>query len=346
MNIKNDPIKICDAVIHPGEGVSLALPLPEIFSSTPIYMPIKVRHGKQPGPCILVMAAIHGDEFNGTEIINRLNNLTMLKRLHGTLITIPVFNVYGFITRSRYLIDGSELDRYFPGSEKGSHAARLAHLFTTEILTKANYCIDLRTGSINHSNLPHIYINKNDEEALKLAKTFAPPVISYADYDPGSLRKTATKHDIPYLLYEAGEAMRFNEGSIKVGVRGIVNVMRQLQMLPADSKVKTKKSRSCITEKTEWIRAATSGIAYSKIKLGQQISKGSLVATIKDPFGASPDDYVYAPCDGVIVGKNNLPMVHEGQELFQIAMFAELETAASHLEEWQTQSQENTKAQH
>ncbi len=343
--MKNNPIQICDATIQPGENVSLALPLPEIFSTTPIYMPIKVRHGKQSGPCVLILAAIHGDEFNGTEIINRLNNLSMLKKLRGTLITIPVFNVYGFITRSHYLIDGSELDRYFPGSEKGSHASRLAHLFTTKILTQANYCIDLRTGSINHSNLPHIYINKNSAEALNLAKTFAPPVISYADYDPGSLRKTASQQDIPYLLYEAGEAMRFNEGAIRAGVRGIVNVMRQLQMLPADTKIKHRKAPACITEKTEWIRAATSGIAYSKIKLGQQISKGSLVATIKDPFGASPDDYVYAPCDGVIVGKNNLPMVHEGQEIFQIATFTELETAASHLEEWQTQSQQTTKAQ-
>ena len=144
--MKASNLKICNETIHPGENLSLALPLPELFSCAPLYMPIKVNHGKNEGPCLLVIAAMHGNELNGTEIINRLLNSSKIKKLNGTLITIPVLNVYGLINRSQFLPGGIDLDTCFPGSKTGTHAARMAHIFTSEILKKADYCIDLQTG--------------------------------------------------------------------------------------------------------------------------------------------------------------------------------------------------------
>ena len=149
--MKNKAVKFFDATVHPGEQASLALPLPEMFTCAPMYMPIKVVHGKEAGPTVLIIAAMHGNEVNGTEIINQLRKKSELNELKGTLIMIPVMNVYGMTHRSRYMPDGAELDRSFPGSESGSHAARLTHLFTTEVLDKADYCIDLQTGALNHS---------------------------------------------------------------------------------------------------------------------------------------------------------------------------------------------------
>lgn len=341
--MKNKTLQICDVKIHPGETTSLALPMPEIFNCTPMFMPIKVVHGKQSGPCMLVIAAVHGDELNGMEIINRLLSLSMMKNLRGTLLAIPVFNVYGFITRSRYLADGLELDRYFPGSETGSHAARLAHLFTKEIFSMADYCIDIRTGAINHSNLPKLYIDTTHEKIRGLAEAFKAPVICNVSAEKNSLRKTANFNKIPYMVYEAGEALRFDEHAIKVGVRGIANVLRELKMLPEAHKPHKKITTPFVTVQYLWVRASKSGVSYSKVKLGQLVKKGEQLTIIKDPVGATESSVVYAPCDGIIVDKNNLPVVHEGETLCQIAIFHEMEKAATHLEDWKERSTESFK---
>lgn len=341
--MKNTTLQICNEIIHPGERVSLALPLPELFSCAPLYMPIKVIHGKQAGPCLLVTAAMHGNELNGTEIINRLFDTKVLNRLQGTLIAIPVLNVYGLINRSRYLPGGLELDQCFPGSKTGTLAARLAHIFTSEIFDKADVCIDLQTGFINYTNLPQIYVNFEDSRAKALAETFNAPVISNTVCENGMLRTLAFKKKKPFLLFEAGEAMRFDEHAIKVGVKGVLNVMRKLDMFPANVK-REPSLKSFFTEKNIWVRAATSGISHSKHKLGQYVKKGEILCTINDPFGATESMAIVSPEEAVIVGKNNLSLVHEGESLFQLSVFPKMQHTASHLGEWETKSTENFKS--
>lgn len=336
--MKNTPLQICNETIHPGEHLSLALPLPELFSCAPLYMPIKVLHGKQAGPCLLVTAAMYGNEINGTEIINRLLEIAALKRLRGTLIAVPVLNVYGLINRSRYLPGGFDLDRCFPGSKSGTHAARMAHIFTEEIFSKADVCIDLQTGFINYTNLPQIHVDFKDERAKALAQAFNAPVISNATYEKGMLREVAHKEKKPFLTYEAGEARRFDEHAIKVGLRGILNVMRILEMLPEKTPKKEPPLQSFFTEKNIWVRASTSGISHTKHKLGQHVEKNEALCVIKDPFGATDSVTIKSPEEAIIVGKNNLPLVHEGEALFQLAIFPRMEHAATHLGEWKEKS--------
>lgn len=335
---KNTNIKICNETIHPGEKLSMALPLPQLFSCAPMYMPLKIVHGKIAGPCLLITAAMHGDEINGTEIINQLLNMTSLSHLRGTLIAAPVLNVYGLISKSRYLPGGIDLDRSFPGEKDGKHAERLTHLFVSEILSMANYCIDLQTGPMNYTNLPQIFINQNDHSALTLAEAFNPPVILNDEFQAGSLRAQAGAMNLPFLMYEAGEAMRFDDYAIKTGIKGILNVMRKLEMLPERSHKKEKRLRSLYADQSSWVFAPTSGIAHSQHALGHHIKKGDVLSIIKDPFGANDDVKVHSPCDGIIVGKNNLPLVHEGESLFQIATFTEIKHAASQLEAWQEET--------
>ena len=332
--MKNNNITICGETIHPGEQVSLALPLPELFSCAPMCMPIKVLNGKLAGPCLVVIAAMHGNELNGAEIINRLLHSKNLKKLKGTLVAVPIMNVYGFINKTRILPGGTSLGTSFPGSQQGSHAARLAHLFCSEIFSLADYCIDLQTGWLNHSNLPQVFVTDDNEQELELAHTFSAPVISEVSPQKGSLRAHANKKEIPYLVYEAGEAMRFDESSIRIGLKGLTNVIRHLDMLPAPSKVNSIKQKSFLMRDTRWVRSPTSGINYSSIKLGQQVKKGELLSMIKDPFGAGPDVPVMAEFDGIVVSINNLPLVYEGVSLFQLASFERLSLAATHIEDW------------
>lgn len=305
-----------------------------------MYMPIKVVHGKKAGPTILVIAAMHGNEINGTDIVNRLLNLPALKRLSGTLIAVPVLNVYGLINRSRYLPGNIDIDTCFPGSEIGSNASRLAHIFKTEIFDKADYCIDLQTGPINHSNLPQLFIDFSDSKAKELAESFNTPVALDSKCTPGSLRSVAKEQGISYLTYEAGEAMRFDSHTIKIGLQGIVNVMRKLQMLPEKHSKKDTQSKTYFAEKHIWIHSPASGISYSKCKLGQFVKRNETLSTVKDPFGVSHNTDIKSPHDGVIVGMNNLPLVHEGEGVFQVAAFTEMRKTANELEEWQENIEE------
>jgi len=332
--MKNSKVTICDEVIHPGETISLALPLPELFSCAPMYMPIKVTHGKNKGPVLLVVAAIHGNELNGTEIIHQLLKRPELEDLCGTLIAIPIINVYGFINRSRTLPGGSSLNQSFPGSPNGSHAARLADLISTRILPLADYCIDLQTGFLNHSNLPQVFVGVENQVEMDLAETFGAPVIARLEPEPGSLRETANAQDVPFLVYEAGEAMRFDEHAIEVGVQGILNIMQKLEMLDKALPEPVNPTSSFLVKTSSWVRSPTSGISHSQIRLGAEVKKGQSLSMIKDPFGAGHDVPVTAPADGIIVGKNNLPLVHEGATLFQIASFSEMAKAVSHFENW------------
>ncbi|MCH9770401.1 MAG: succinylglutamate desuccinylase/aspartoacylase family protein [Gammaproteobacteria bacterium] len=337
--MKNTSIQIGNETIHPGENLSLALPLPELFSCAPLYMPIKVLHGKQAGPCLLVTAAMHGNELNGTEIINRLMEVKSLKKLRGTLIAIPVLNVYGLMNRTRLLPGGIDLDRCFPGSKTGTHAARVADIFVREIFSKADICLDLQTGFINYSNLPQIYVNFQDEQAKSLAEAFNAPVISNAPCEKGMLRTLAYKQKKPFLTYEAGEAMRFDEHAIKVGLKGINNLLKKLHMLP-EKKPKETKLKNFFADKNIWVRASTSGISHTSYRLGQHVKKDEKLCVIKDPFGATESATIKSPAEGIIVGKNNLPLVHEGEGLFQLAVFPKMQHAATHLEGWKEKSVE------
>jgi predicted deacylase len=335
MKKKSNPLKICNETIQPGEKVSLALPLPELFSCAPLYMPIKVVHGKREGPCLLVIAAMQGDEYNGTEIVNRIMDFSALKHLHGTLIAVPVMNVYGLINRSRYLPAGVLLNRCFPGSQAGPHSARMAHIFTKEIFNRADYCVNLTTGPVNYTNLPQVHIYSKDKKAMTLAKTFnAPVVVSNPVVERGSLNAFAINESKPFITYEAGEALRFDPYAIKSGVRGIINIFRKLGMLPARTLHSNRENKACFTEKIICVHAASSGINHSKIKLGQHVQKGELLSMIEDPFGAGDDIPVHSTSEGIIIGKNNLPLVHEGNTLFQLAAFSQIKETASHLENW------------
>jgi predicted deacylase len=273
---------------------------------------------------LFVSAAIHGDELNGVEIVRRLLRRKVLRSLRGTLLAVPVVNVHGFLDQSRYLPDRRDLNRSFPGSARGSIAARLAHLFMREIVEKADYGIDLHTGAINRSNLPQVRANIDDKETLELAKVFGAPVVINSNIRDGSLRESAAEMGMPLLLYESGEALRFDELCIKAGIRGILDVMRHLDMLPGAKKA--ARNDCVIARTTRWVRAVESGIVTNRVKLGARVAEGQPLATISDPLGDN-EVRVVAPFDGIVIGGSNLPLAHEGDALFHIASFTDVPRA-------------------
>ena len=233
-----EPLLIAGHKILPGETKRIEIPMVRLYTDTTMSIPVFVKRGKRHGPTLFLSAAIHGDELNGIEIINRIINSKSIQALKGTLIAVPMVNVYGVLNQSRYLPDRRDLNRSFPGSKRGSLAARMAHTFLTEIVSKADYGIDFHTGAIHRSNLPQIRANLDDPETLDLAKAFGLPVLLNSNLLDGSFRQCAADLGTQILLYEAGEALRFDELAIRAGVKGTTKVMRHLGMLNK-SKAKT-----------------------------------------------------------------------------------------------------------
>jgi predicted deacylase len=247
------------------------------------------------------------------------------------LLAIPIVNVHGFINHTRYLPDGRDLNRSFPGSSKGSLTGRVAHTFVNEIVSKCTHGIDLHTGSRHRSNFPQIRADLDDPQAHAMMEAFGVPLAIHAKIRDGSLRACAGDAGIPVILYEAGEALRFEEVYIRAGVKGIINVMRSIGMLPKSRSKKVRPS-PIVSDQTSWVRASESGILRVFVPLGGKVVKGQTIAMVSDPLGAA-ETAILAPSDGVVIGRTNLPLVYEGDATFHIAEYGRrVGTVEKHVE--------------
>lgn len=326
-------------LIPPETRTTVELSLPSLYTHTPITMPVHVVRGRREGARLFISAALHGDELNGVEIIRRLMRLPALGRLRGTLIAIPIVNVYGLLNNSRYLPDRRDLNRSFPGSERGSLAARLADLFMREIVSNSTHGIDLHTGAAHRSNLPQIRANIDHLETARLARAFGVPVVLNSSLRDRSLREAADTLGVPLLLYEAGEALRFDEVSIRAGVRGILHVMRELAMLP---KLKSQRQRTAepfVARSSTWTRAPQSGMLRAITPLGAQVARGEILAMVDDPFSERSME-VPASARGIVIGRTTIPLVHEGEAVFHVARFESLDEVAEQVEAFQAEQAE------
>jgi len=327
-------IEIAGISIAPGESQKVELPVGRLYTDNSVSMPVFVKRGKRPGPTLFISAAIHGDELNGIEIIQRLINSRKLNSLRGTLIAVPIVNVYGVINHSRYLPDRRDLNRSFPGSKKGSLAARMANMFLEEIVSKCDYGIDFHTGAIHRSNLPQIRANLDDEETAAMASAFGVPVLLNSNLRDGSLREAAADHGVRILLYEAGEALRYDELCIRAGERGTINVMRHLGMLPRSRAKKSHVLEPVTARTSAWERATDSGFVQHHKELGDRVQKQELLATIRDPYGIVLDE-VRSRYEGIIIGKTNIPLVQEGEAMYHVAYFHQPDDVVEGIEQLQ-----------
>lgn len=316
----NDALNIAGEQVLPGESRIIEVPLPDLYMHTALSMPVQVIRGRRSGPVLFVSAAVHGDEINGVEIIRRLIKSKSLKGMRGSLIATPVVNVYGFLNQSRYLPDRRDLNRCFPGSEEGSLAARLAHCFMTEVVQHCTHGIDLHTAAIHRDNLPQMRADLTNPEVEAMARAFDAPVIVNSGLIEGSLRFAAQKANVPIIVYEAGEALRFNELAIRAGVKGVLSVMREIGMLT--KRKRTKKHEPFVARSSVWVRAPQSGIFRMLVPMGASVSKGDLLGMVAAPYGKEKSEAeVYASSSGIVIGRTNIPLVNEGEALFHIARF-------------------------
>lgn len=312
----NEPVEIAGHRIAPGERARFDLPVARLPTDTWLSIPVEVVNGRRDGKRLWLSGAIHGDELNGVEIIRQVIEAVDPDTLGGVLIAVPIVNVFGFIEQSRYLPDRRDLNRSFPGTSRGSLAARLAYLFMNEIVLRCTHGIDLHTGSYHRDNLPQIRADLRDDEARRIALSFGAPVVVNSQTRDGSLRQAASELGIHTLLYEAGEALRFDARAIQIGVRGVERVMNLLGMIKTPKQRRTEPTVVC--EKTMWVRARRSGILRLEVALGQEVSRKQRLGLITGAFGDNRVTLT-APADGIVIGRTNNPLVSQGDAIVHLA---------------------------
>lgn len=314
-------ITLGGTTIAPGTEHRIDLPVARLPTQTLLSLPIHVVNGHQEGPHLWLSAAIHGDELNGVEIIRQVLEQVNPQMLSGALIAVPIVNVFGFIEQSRYLPDRRDLNRSFPGTARGSLASRLAHLFMTEVVSHCTHGIDLHTASHHRVNLPQIRANLDNPETYRCAQAFGAPLMMHANTRDGSLRQAAAKQGISVLLFEAGEALRFDQSAIQVGVNGVLQVMKTLDMVPPTVRTNTH-SPTVESRTSKWVRASQGGMLHLQIELGQTVTKRQNLGFIADAFGDTQRK-VQAPFNGMVIGYTQNPLVNQGDGIVHIATIDE-----------------------
>jgi uncharacterized protein len=313
---RNEAITIGGATIEPGRRELIELPVVRLPTATSLNLPVVVVHGLRPGPKLWVSAMVHGDELNGLEIIRRVLDIVRPRQLAGTLIAAPIVNVFGLMSETRYLPDRRDLNRSFPGSASGSLASRLAHLFITNVVALCDVGIDLHTGSDHRFNLPQVRGDLEDPKTLELARAFGAPISMHAPIRDGSLREASRRRGVPVLVFEGGEAHRFNDEAIEAGTDGVLRVLAHLGMRTVEPRPPAR--RTTVVRHTTWVRARRTGILRTSVTPGQKVERGEVLGVIADAVGGTPAA-MHAPLTGVVIGNTQYPLVHRGDALFHLA---------------------------
>lgn len=310
------PLEILGEEVAPGTVRELALRSSETFSGGGLDIPVVVIRGEERGPTICLTAGVHGDELNGVEIVREVLDGVRPRGMQGTLLGVPIVNIHGFQTSSRYLPDRRDLNRYFPGNPRGSVASRIAHSVFEGVVRHCDALIDLHTGSFHRSNLPQIRADLRHEPSLELARAFGATVVVHSRGAEGTLRRAAQDMGIPAVIYEAGEPMRFQRQEIKRGVIGVRNVLAHRGLVKS-GRVSLGEPR--VFYDTRWVRAEHGGILVSDVRLGDMVREGDILGTITDPI-AKERSVVVSPFHGRIIGMTLAPVMLPGYAAFHIGL--------------------------
>jgi predicted deacylase len=313
----NNELIILKETILPGESKTINMEIAKLQTMTKLKIPIIVERSKKPGPTVLFSAGLHGDEINGVEIVRQLITQKINKPSCGTIICIPVLNVFGFVNQSRQFPDGRDLNRVFPGSKGGSLASRFAYYILKEVIPHVDYIVDFHAGGASRFNAPQIRIVPNDAELKALSEVFNAPFGLYSKNISGSFRNACTKLGKKILLFEGGKSAHIDLHITREGIEGSKRFLEHLDMLSSKQKAILPKKNTIYIKKSSWIRANSSGMFHVEVKINAFVNKGQLLATISDPYG-KVEHKVKAPNSGYIINVNDASIVYQGDAIFHI----------------------------
>ncbi|GGW90222.1 succinylglutamate desuccinylase/aspartoacylase family protein [Salegentibacter mishustinae] len=311
-------LEILGEKVKPGKSATINFNMAKLYTTTSVEVPVIIERSKKPGPVVLITAGIHGDEINGVEIVRQIISKGINRPQKGTVICIPVVNIFGFLNLRREFPDGRDLNRMFPGTKHGSLASRFAFQFVKKILPLANFCLDFHTGGASRFNAPQIRVKRGDEQSLKYARIFSAPFTIHSKTITKSYRETCAKKGIPVLLFEGGKSQDSNKDVAKHGVEGAMRILSFLEMLNPKFEYPDAIGETVVIENTNWMRAKYSGLLHIKIPCGKHVEKGEYIGTITDPYGKFRHK-IKAVNTGYVININESPIVYQGDAIFHIS---------------------------
>ncbi len=315
---EQDVLEILGEKVALGKSAEASFGVAKLHSRNAVEVPVIIERSKKHGPTVLITAGIHGDEVNGVEVVRQIIAKGINKPKIGTIICIPVINIFGFINMDREFPDGRDLNRSFPGSKTGSLASRVAHKLISEIVPHADLILDYHTGGSDRFNSPQIRIAKGESSLDELATIFGAPFVLYTKNIKKSFRSTCYNMGIPILLYEGGKSFHMDSVVTNTGVNGCKRLLSHLGMLQGKFKVSKPKKRPVFINDSKWLRAKHSGMFKASIALNSVVNKGDVIGNITDPYGKF-NHFVKAENSGYIFNINQAPIVYQGDALFHVS---------------------------
>lgn len=300
-----------------GASKEINFNIAKLHTGTKIEIPIIIERAKIPGPTILFTAGIHGDEINGVDIVRQLIARNINRPKRGTIICMPILNIFGFLNSNRVFPDGRDLNRMFPGSANGSLASRVAHRLMHEIVPDVDLIIDFHTGGASRFNAAQIRIIKDHPELDELARIFGPPFVLYSNHIAKSFRNACFQLGKPILLYEGGKSFYVDNTISKVGVEGVKRILAHYGMLHHRIKASPPKLATVFIEDSRWIRARQSGMFKSIVTVNTKVNIDDVLGQITDPYGKIYHE-VKSTIEGYIINVNEASLVYQGDALFHI----------------------------
>ena len=288
-------------------------------------LPFLAAKGVKPGPTLLVLAAVHGDEYEGVEAIPLAFGDVEPGSMAGTLVMIPVCNLPAYeVAQRNSPIDGMNLARVFPGKADGTVSERIAHALTERFIRHADLLLDLHSGGVNYE-IPTLigYLHDDGElgqRSRAAAEAFGAPVLwgHPLPIPPGRSISAATEHGVPWLYTEARGGGTTRLDDLACFRRGILNVMRHLGMLSGQPVAPDTVTRLVGDGNLDVVTLApVGGYFRANVELLQRVKKGEMLGTIVDFFGTTIAS-ITAQMDGVVIMKRRLHRVHAGEGLMQV----------------------------
>ena len=312
------PLIILNETILPGEKKTIYMEIAKLHTASKLKIPVIIERSKLDGPTVLFSAGIHGDEINGVEIVRSIIAQKINKPFRGTIICIPVINIFSFVSKTREFPDGRDLNRVFPGSKKGSLASRFAFHLLNDIIPHIDYAVDFHAGGASRFNAAQIRIAPHNDELKKLADVFAAPFTLYSKNIAGTFRNACEKRNVKMLLFEGGKSLDINDAIAEQGVNGAKRLLSFLGMLSPKQKLAPHPEPTIYISRSSWVRANQSGLFHDYNKIGCYVKKGFVLGSITDPFGKF-EKKVKAPNDGYIINANHAPIVYQGDAIYHIS---------------------------
>lgn len=314
----NTEFTLLNKTVIPGETKTIELNIATLHTMTELKVPIIVSRSIYEGPTVLFSAGLHGDELTGIEIVRQIIDQQIHLPQAGTIICIPLINVFGFVNQTREFPDGRDLNRVFPGSANGSLAGRFAYHLIKEVIPSVDYVIDFHAGGKSRFNASQIRIEPNHPDLEEMARAFQPPFILYSSNIEGSFRKACDDMNVKYILFEGGKSLDINRDIVQDGIDGSIRFLHHLGMLNKEIEVPIVKTPITYITQSTWIRAQYSGLFHSHTQYGEYVEEGQVLALITDPYGSMQEE-VLAPNSGYIINENQGPIVFQGDAIYHIS---------------------------